>query len=233
MTDRSGWSTALVIAELTLRRLFRGRAVWVSVIIAALPIVFASALRRYGQDSNLDVDILVFETLVLAVLPAMFVASSIGEDIEDRTTTYLWSRPVPRWAVIAGKLLALAPLSAAMIVGSWVIAVVVGTGAPPTAISAIALGAGTLVICFVAAAIATIVPKHGMPLTIAYMLFFDIPVGAMPISLAELSVTHQVRALAQVVPGIDDAPGGGAIGLGVLSVIWLAIALWRIRRLEA
>jgi len=232
MTIRGGWSTAFVIAQLTLVRLFRGRAVWVSGIIAALPIVFAAAVRAQGQRSNVQVDVLVFQTLLLAVLPAMFVASSIGEDIEDRTTTYLWSRPVPRWSVLAGKLVALAPLSALLIVGSWIASVYAGVHAMPSGLSILALAAGAIAVCLVAAGIASLVPKHGMPLTIAYMLF-DIPVGVMPVSLAELSVTHQLRALAQVVPEIKDAPGGGAIGLAVLGTIWLGIALWRIRRLEA
>ena len=233
MTVRGGWSAALVIASLTLRRLFRGRAVWVSVIIAALPIAFAAALRAQTKKPNLQIDILVFETLLLAVLPAMFLASSIGEDIEDRTTTYLWSRAVPRWSVIAGKLIALAPLTASLVVASWLAAVYTGDHVVPPVMSIVGIAAGAIVVCCVATGIATLVPKHGMPLTIAYMLFFDIPVGVMPVSLSELSVTHQLRALSEIVPEIKDAPSGGAIGLAVLGTVWLAIALWRIRRLEA
>lgn len=228
----TGWSMAGVIAQLTLTRVLRGRAVWVSAIIAALPIVFA-ALVRTRQHSNVAIDIFVFQSLLLAVLPPMFVASSIGEDIEDRTTAYLWSRPVPRWSVILGKLVALAPLTALLMVGSWTAAVLVGTDALPSALSIIAIAAGAVAVCMVSTAIATLVPKHGMPLTISWMLFFDLPVGAMPISLAELSVTHQLRAVSQLIPEIKDSPTGGAIGLAVLAALWLGIALWRIRRLEA
>ncbi len=225
--------SALVIAGLTLRRLVRGRAVWVSGIIAGLPVAFASAIRAQRRHEANEIDILVFVMLLFVILPAMFVASSVGEDIEDRTTTYLWSRPVPRWAVLAGKLLALAPLTAAFIVGSWVASVVAGAHDIPTALSCIALAGGAVAMCFVAAAIATFVPKHGMPLAISYVLFFDGPVGLMPISLAKLSITHHVRTLANVFPSIDEHPSSGAIGLAVLAVVWLAIALVRFRRLEA
>jgi ABC-type transport system involved in multi-copper enzyme maturation permease subunit len=226
--------SALVLAGLTLTRLMRGRAVWVSVIIAGLPLAFAFALRTYGQKSNIALDVLVFENLVLALLPAMFVAASVGEDIEDRTTTYLWSRPVPRWAVLVGKLLALAPVTAAFMVGSWIAAVVIGSRAVPPVLSTIAIGAGSIVVCFVSAGIATLVPKHGMALTISYMLFFDLPVGLMPISLSELSVTHHVRQLAGMFPDIGgDPPSGGAIGLVALAIVWMSIALWRFRKLEA
>lgn len=230
---RSALSNARVIASLTLRRLFRGRAVWISAIIAALPLAFTIALRTQTTKATVAIDILVFETLLLAILPAMFVSSSIGEDIEDRTTTYLWSRPIPRWTVLAGKLLALAPLTAILIVASWTAAIVVGNRAPPSLLSIVGLAAGAVVVCSACTGIATLVPKHGMPLAIAYMLFFDIPVGAMPISLAELSITHQMRALASVVPEITDSAAGGAIGLAVIGAVWLVIAAWRIRRLEA
>jgi ABC-2 type transport system permease protein len=230
---RSGLSNARVVASLTLRRLFRGRAVWISVIIAALPIIFTAALRSQTSKPSLEVDTLVFETLLLAILPAMFVSSSIGEDIEDRTTTYLWSRPVPRWSVIAGKLFALAPLAAALVVGSWTAAILVGNHALPSLLSVVGLAVGALVVCCACTGIAILVPKHGMPLSIAYMLFFDIPVGAMPISLAELSITHQLRALSSVIPEITDAPAGGALGLAILAVLWLSLSFWRIRRLEA
>lgn len=227
----SGWSMAGIIARLTLTRLFRGRAVWISVIIAALPMAFAAAVSSQS-NAKIDDDILAFMMLQLAIVPAMFVSSSIGDDIEDRTTTYLWSRPVPRWSVLAGKLLALAPLSALLVVASWVSACFVGTRALPSASSVIGIAAGTVVVCFACAGIASLVPKHGMPLTIAYMLFFDLPVGVMPISLAKLSITHEMRAL---IPGMnpDTGPEAGAIGLAVLAVLWLALAIWRIRRLEA
>ena len=221
-----------VIAQLTLRRLFRGRAVWISVLIAALPVVFAGVMRSQGRFELVSIfDIVAFTTLLLAVLPGMFVAASIGEDIEDRTTTYVWSRPVPRWAMPAGKLLALGPLTAALVGTSWITAVSIGTHALPSTLSIIAFLTGTLVACMAAAAIGTLVPKHGMSLSIAYMLFFDIPVGAMPFSLAELSITHQLRAFSGVLPGVE--PTGGAIGLAVLGSCWLAVTVWRNARREA
>jgi ABC-type Na+ efflux pump permease subunit len=227
---RGGWSAALVVAQLSLVRLARGRAVWVSAVIAALPVAFASFMRSRGHGGELRVDLLVFELLTLAVLPSMFVASSIGEDLEDRTSTYLWSRPVPRWAVLAGKLLALAPLASLLVTASWIAAVGLGTGAPPTVSSCLALAGGGLAIGAVAGGLATLVPRHGMPLTIAYMLFFDLPVGLMPVSLAELSVTHHIRAIAEAG---EASAGHSAIGLAALGGVWLAVAVWRMRRLEA
>jgi len=235
-----GLASTRTIAALTVTRLLRGRALWVSVIIASLPVLFASAMRTQGGQ-GIPLDVMIFELLLLAVLPPMFVASSIGEEIEDRTTTYLWSRPVPRWSLLAGKLCALVPIASALVVASWVLALSVGLAGASESPQlpagglrpCVALGAGAAAIALVATGIATLVPKHGLPLTIAYMLFFDLPVGAMPVSLSELSVTHQVRALSGMFPETGSEVTGAALALAVLGALWLGVALMRIRRLEA
>src|SRR5689334_18632971 len=110
-------SALLTLMRVTLRRFMRGRAIWVVLVIALLPTLLAAA--HPGRAGVMDA-ISVVEIIVMALLPAVFVASSIGEEIEDRTTTYLWSRPIARSAVVFGKLLALAPIAAALVAGGWV-----------------------------------------------------------------------------------------------------------------
>ena len=226
--------TTRLIAGVTLRRLVRGRALWVAGAIAALPIAFAALLREgNARPAGTIVDVTMFETLVLAVLPALFVASSIGEEIEDRTTTYLWSRPIPRWAVLIGKLGALVPVIIALVLPSWVIALQVGAETWPSAASFGGLAVGALALSAAAAAIATLVPKHGMALTICYMLFFDLPVGALPASLRELSVTHHVRVIADMLGRTDESAALAVVGCLSICAFWLTVGLARIRRLEA
>jgi ABC-2 type transport system permease protein len=227
------------IAGLTLARLRRGRAVWAALGIAMIPAMAAIVLRDqvHGESDRAEMitTLYVPQVLVLAILPALFVASSIGEEIEDRTITYLWSRPLPRWHVIAGKLVALAPVSVAISLVGWLLAVKIGIDAVAPARTVIGLGAAALAISMVSAGISTVAPKHGMALTIIYMLLFDLPIGEIPASLQILSVTHQARMIA----GISShgiAPGGTAapaITMAVIAAIWLGIGLWRIRRLEA
>lgn len=234
MTPPSAWSTTLTIAALTLRRLVRGRALWVSGAIAALPIAFAAALRSNGRpEHTMILDVHAFVQLVLSVLPAMFVASSIGEEIEDRTTTYLWSRPVPRWAVLAGKLLALVPIICALSLASWTLAMTIGVGVTPSAVSCVGFVLGAVALSVVAAAIATLVPRYGMPLVICYSLFLDLPLGVMPASIKNLSISHHVRAIADIMENTDDSARSSAIGIATIAVVWGVVALARIRRLEA
>jgi ABC-type transport system involved in multi-copper enzyme maturation permease subunit len=220
------------IAALTVRRLVRGRAVWISVAIALLPVAFSALMHERHRITRPLTDLFVIEELLLAVLPAMFVASSIGEEIEDRTTTYLWSRPIGRWAILAGKLVALVPIASALIVAGWIGAVEVQFHHLPDAASVAGIVAGTLVLSLIAAGMATLVPKHGMALTIAYVLFFDFPIGALPASIRQLSVSHHLRVLSLDLTG-DDSRTVAAIGITAIACVWAAIALWRIRRREA
>jgi ABC-type transport system involved in multi-copper enzyme maturation permease subunit len=225
-------STASVLATLagvTWRRLVRGRAIWVVMLIALLPAALASLGE--GRDQPLLV-IGAIQSVVMALLPPIFVASSIGEEIEDRTTTYLWSRPIGRWTIVVGKLLALAPLAAALIVGGWFVAYQIAAGAPPPVQSILAFAAGAVAISTIAAGVAVLVPKHGMALSIIYLVVFDQIIGNIPASLQTISVTRQVRLLAGVTP---DAPNlvEPAVTMIAIAGVWLAIGLVRLRRLES
>lgn len=217
------------LAGVTLRRLFRSRAVWVAGVLAVLPILYASAVR--GRHVLVHEEIFVFVELVLAVLVPMLVASSIGEEIEERTLTYLWSRPVPRWTMLAGKLCALAPVALVFALVSWGAAMSTATDTMPAGRTVLALAAGTLAMSAVATGWAMLSPRHGMALSIVYMLA-DTFLGALPASLAKLSITYQTRAVSGLYSSYA-ALGGGLVALAALSAVWIVIAAWRIRRLEA
>jgi len=228
-------STAAMIrtlAGVTLKRLGRGKALWIGVMFAALPVVYAGGIRARSARFSTEHLSHLFQlsTLLLAVLPAMFVGASVGEEIEDRTSTYLWSRPIARWAVLAGKLVALTPIVVALSVGGWLAGTWAGSEAAPPLASILGLAAGAIASSLVVAGIAVLVPKHGMALTIGYMLV-DLFVGAMPFSLQQLSVTYQTATLA----GFSTDPPStvtSVIALVAISGVWTAIGVTRIRRLE-
>lgn len=222
-----GLASTLTMAALTWKRLLRGRALVVALLIALIPIAYVGAAGR-----GVGPELFVFEALVTAVLAPMFVAASIGEDIEDRTTTYLWSRPIPRWAIVAGKLLALVPAATAVVLASWMIAANLAWHELPAARTSIALAVGVLAISVLSAGIASLAPRHGMALSIVYVLFFDSPLGVLPATLRELSITHQIRVLSGGFPN-ENATNQAVIALAIMVTLWGVLAAWRMRRLEA
>jgi ABC-2 type transport system permease protein len=216
------------LASVTFKRMLRGKALWIGASFAVLPVIYAVAVHG-GRIRATPNDVFGFEVTLLAVLPALFIAASLGDELEDRTSAYLWSRPLPRWALLAGKLCALAPVVALLLCASWWIAATAGLDTTPTALSTVALAAGCLVTSVITAGIATVVPKHGMALAIGYMLV-DLFIGALPFSLDAVAITHQTRALA----GVSGEPSiaSGVIAMAAIAVVWGAIAVSRIRKLE-
>lgn len=226
-------SVLVTLMGVTLRRLLRGRAIWVVMLIALLPVLFAALARAGGDSGDSDYESVgIVQLIVMALLPSVFVASSIGEEIEDRTTTYLWSRPLARWTIVFGKLLALAPLAAALVLGGWLAANQIALEQPPPLQSVVAFAAGGVAISAIAAGIALIVPKHGMALSIIYLVVFDQIIGNIPASLRAISVNRQVQLLAEIAP---DAPNlvEPALTLVSIAALWLVIGLLRLRRLES
>jgi ABC-type transport system involved in multi-copper enzyme maturation permease subunit len=220
-------SVTATLFGVTWKRLLRGRSLWVCALIAALPTVVAVFLR----DDRDVVEIMRFAQFrVIAILPPIFVASSIGDDIEDRTITYVWSRPIARWTLLVGKLATLAPVAAALAVVGWAAATVAyGDPIAPRELATFAFG--TLAISCIAAGIATLLPSRGMVMSIIYLVVVDPTIGAIPASIQDISVTKQLWLLAGFHG--DGSIATPLITLLVITGVWLTIGLMRIRRLEA
>jgi ABC-type Na+ efflux pump permease subunit len=210
------------IARVTLRRAMRGVLPRIAFAIAVLPIIAAAALHTNGSDV---VNLLL---LVLVILPPMFVASSLGEEIEDKTAAYLWSRPLARWTVIAGKLIALTPLCAAFIAASAIACGYAGDRAMPPPSIIVAVVAGAFATCALVTGIAAVFPRHAMIFAVIYLLLDNV-LGALGVSVRYASIGFAIRTLA----GQTDASAmAGVVAMLAIAGFWLAIAFRRIARLE-
>ena len=191
----------------------------------------AEVLRREPPQAPVDTSgrgLLSIEQLVLAVLPALFVSASVGEEIEDKTTAYLWSRPIPRWSILAGKLVALVPIAIALQLVSLAVATLAGWGHLPSAASFAGFAVAVIAVSAIATGISTLVPRYGMALTMFYMLLFDLVIGELPASLREISITAQAREIASHGDVVQ-----AVVMMAIVGGVWLGIALWRVRRIEA
>jgi hypothetical protein len=223
-------ATALsALARVTWKRTLRRKTLWVGAVIALLPTLFANFARGHSVISDVD-DTFNVAMILLAIVPPLFVASAIAEEIDERTATYLWSRPVGRWTIVIGKLLALAPLTIVILVVSWALPSLLYFHGEFLVEPALALATGALAVSLVSAGIAAILPKHGMALTIVYMLV-DLMIGALPTSLGKLSLTFHVMHVANRHLDANDHLLS-AVALAAISLVWLVAGLRRIRRVE-
>ena len=228
-----GLPATLIQTRWNARQMLRGRIVWVAVVFAALPVAYTvlAGLNKVAAWS----DVFVPLVMLAALVAPLFMASSMAEEIEDRTYTYLWSRPVPRWSVVMGKLLAAFPIAGLLVVASVVGCYALGKGASTSELTSgiAAVLAGTLAACGVSAGFAILVPRAGLAITYIYLLALDLPIGAIPFSIRNASITHQIRALAGISDGGAPTPVWQAVVWIVgITAFWLAVGFLRLRRAE-
>jgi ABC-type transport system involved in multi-copper enzyme maturation permease subunit len=234
-TGLSGGAATLALARLALVRAVRGKAMWLALGLALLPVIIVSVRVGLGHDRD-DVwrAALELSLLILTVVPSILVGPSLADELEDKTSAYLWSRALPRWSIVAGKLLGLAPAAMLILLSgltlSW--AVAGGPSAVPAdvALRGLAgLAAAGLVASVLVAAIATLVPRHAVATAVVYLLIVDAPLGALPLKLQFVSVAFGGRAIAGFT---DSGVAAGAITLVAIGALTGALSLWRIGRME-
>jgi ABC-type transport system involved in multi-copper enzyme maturation permease subunit len=235
----TGLQATLALARLAVVRTVRGKALWIAMALSLLPLVVVGVQVGLGHTrETMWQTAFMLTLLTLPIIPPILIGPSMSDEIEDKTSAYLWSRALPRWSIIAGKLVGLAPVAAAISVVALAIAwfVIGGPGAvdPATAARGFA-GAGfaTLIASTLVAAIATLVPRHAVAVSVVYLLFVDKIVGELPIKLKFTSIAFGGRAIAGFTEG--EANSGALAGVATLVVIAalsLFVATTRISRME-
>jgi ABC-2 type transport system permease protein len=229
-------AAVLELARAALIRTVRGRALWVVLALAALPTLLGMILSQAEPGRDEETWRGVFSTclFVLIVVPSVLVAASVADEIEDKTSAYLWSRALPRWTVVIGKLLGLAPLCALLLAGAAVVPFFAANLGAEVATArmidgALGLAAAGAAGAAIAAMIALLVPRHAVAVTVGWMMLVDAPLGLLDARLHHISINYGARAIAGYA---DGGAASGAITLLVLATIATAVACWRIGRIE-
>lgn len=116
------------IFALTMRQMISRRRTVLMVGFALLPVLIAVIYRLSDQDMNQQrwtANVLLNGLIVTTLLPLsalIFGTAALGAEIEDGTSVYLLSKPVPRQHVIAAKLLAAWLVTAALVLASTIFA---------------------------------------------------------------------------------------------------------------
>jgi ABC-type transport system involved in multi-copper enzyme maturation permease subunit len=238
----AGASPIAILARLTWLRLRRGRAKWVSALLALTPPVLGLLLEL---DESLDPGdrwkLVLYLSLVPVLLAtALHLASAVGDELESRTYTYLWSRPMPRRALIFGKLLGTLPMVAvAFFVSITVLWAVIWQGDAGAHLGELGRAlfgvAGAIVASAALALVAgTFFPRYPLAIMLGYVLIGDQLLSIVP-AVRQLSITYQAGQLAGVaMPGMpmDGTLTSGLVTLLALTAVWLGLALWRVERTE-
>jgi ABC-type transport system involved in multi-copper enzyme maturation permease subunit len=195
---------------------------------------------------------LVYLRFIVPVLAVFYGTSLIADEIEDKTITYLFTRPIPRGAVLIGKYLAYLACTIFVVLPSVVLVYLLvvplrgslGAAFPDlvTDLGLLALGLATygalfafvgakfnrpllisLVFIFGWEPAALVIPGYMRRFTVAYYLQSLVP-HAMPAN----SLLSAMQGIFQETPGLATA----LFGLAVILAGFLALSAWIVTRRE-
>jgi ABC-2 type transport system permease protein len=249
-------SSALHFA-MHLPRTLRARRTWIVLALVLVPAVIAwLAGRLNDRNSPGEIAVGVGWVLVIGVvvpLSALVLGSSvIAEEVEDRTLTYLTTRPAPRAALLLGRFAAIALVHAALLtlcVGLFLFASARATGPGPVLDAGIgppllaAALAGGLSYGALAAALGCFV-KNPIVVGLGYAFAVEGFLANLPGKNQLLTVQHHLRSLiaAHGSATWSDAEGfvsaafvpgpTAATVLAAIVLVALALGAWRLSRRE-
>lgn len=113
----------LLLFRTHLVRVWRSRRSLACVLLAALPPLVAALVtqarhRTSATDIATHLGWLLLLQVVVPLVTLVAGSAVVAEELEDRTATYLFSRPIPRAAVLLGRWLATLVLVWVVLLGS-------------------------------------------------------------------------------------------------------------------
>ena len=222
------------IAQLTFTRFLRSKVIFVAGVLAMLPLIPVLVASSHNDDVARNWQgFLGVTSFVQLLVASLLTAPVIAEEIDDKTYAYLWSRPIPRWTILAGILLVGCLVAIAMMAVSVVLGSQIAHVSDPVIIAKALVGMalGVVATGCIASAFGTLLPKHPLAVSISYFLVLDLGIGAMPFAAARLSVMHNVIAISGLGPDANTVVIS-VLWLAGLGVFWTTITLRRLVRKE-
>ncbi|HQZ38772.1 MAG TPA: ABC transporter permease subunit [Vicinamibacterales bacterium] len=208
------WSRRTIFMALVV-----GGPVLLAVIVRALDMFGLTALRVNGQavggTSVFGVLIwMLFLRFIVPVLAVFYGTALMADEVEDKTLTYLFTRPIPRGAVLVGKYLAYVTCTMLVVLPAVVLVyfLVVPFRAVPGSFTSLVTDLGLLglglavygaVFAFVGAYF-----KRPLVLGLVFVFGWEPTVMVLPGYLKQFTVAHYLQAL---VP--HAMPSDGLTGL--------------------
>jgi ABC-type transport system involved in multi-copper enzyme maturation permease subunit len=195
----------LLILRLSLFRVLRARRTLFGALLCALPpaiawLVFSTGKEIAGDPVVTHLGWFLGLQVVLPLLSLLGGSAVIAEELENRTLTYVFTRPVPRAALFLGRTLATlawTALGLALMLGGMLLVVRL-SGAEPVSpgvagplLRAYVLGAAAYTAIFAALGTWT---RHPMIVGAAYTFAIEGFLANLPGQNASLTVQHWLRS---------------------------------------
>ena len=189
---------------------------------------------------------LLYIRFILPILGVFYGTSLIADEVDDKTITYLFTRPIPRSAVLLGKYLAYLACTVLLVLPSvmlvYFLIVPVGGGSIAAAFPSLVMDFGMLIVGLAAygAVFALVGARIKRPLVVGLVFAFGWEPGVLlfPGYLKRLTVAYYLQALVPhampddstitvLLQAFREVPGiaSSLVALGVITgaMLWMAM----------
>lgn len=238
----------LLVAATTARQLLGQRRVILPALVALAPVLIAVVVRAVADDDTPAAEVAantLTGLVALIVLPvtALFLATAaLGSEVEDGTAVYLLAKPVARWRILAGKLLAAWGAAAAIVLASAAVSGAVllagESGWNVLGGFVVALLAGSFAYCALFLMF-SLLTGRALLAGLAYAFIWEGVITSFAPGVQRASIREYTLGVADLVSGapanVIDADLGGVLSLilmAAVSAIAVGVAARRLARFE-
>jgi ABC-2 type transport system permease protein len=234
------------IFALTLRQLAGSRRLWLVLVLVSLPIIAGGLFHAADSTATSaefadDITASLVASAILPLVILVLATSSFGNELSDRTLGYLVLKPLPRWQIVAPKLLAALVVGGLPVAASGLAAVALIQGGDVR--GAVATGIGLLVGAAAYTAIFTwagLASRHAIIFGLVYVFVWEASLAAYLDGIRFLSIRRYTLAL---ISGLDAerlrtidlslvGAGAGAVGAATVVVVFSALAVRKLARMD-
>lgn len=198
---RSTW----LLYRMHLGSVLRSRRALISLLLAAAPPALAYVVTRFedgveGHEILGYLGAMVTLQVVTPILSLLVGSAVVTEEIENRTITYVFTRPIQRAALFLGRWLATLTLVSLLLGASAGVLIVVAGQAPgelPSGLPArivVATLFGGAVYSMIAAVLGVFL-RRPMVVSLGYAFAFEFLIANIPSSTQALSVQYYLRSI--------------------------------------
>ena len=218
-------------------------------LLAALPVGLAVMVVVFADVDADDFDesfinVLLDGMLVAAILPIVTMALStaaFGNEVEDRTLSYLALKPIARWRIAMPKVLASIAISGPLLIASGVAAALLGFDGDVRA--AVAVGVALFAGVAAYAAVFTwlgLLTNRAIAFALIYVLLWEGVIGSLLQGVNYLSVRGYTLAIMYGIneTGFEELSSrviefpAGIVGAVAVTVVFLFLLVRRLRRMD-
>ena len=232
------------ILILTLRQLTGKWRVILTVLLAVIPVGLAF-VPGDGADADQEfIDGLLDGLLVGVIMPLVTIAlatAAFGNEIEDKTLSYVFLKPVARWRIAIPKFLASVVIAAPLAVVSGAVATYIGLDGDLRTAMAVALALLVGVITYASVFTwAGLITTRALPFAIVYVFLWEGLLSTFIGGVRYLSVRGYTLA---IMNGLDENGletlsdrviefPAALVGAALVAVAFLLLTIYRLRKMD-